>query len=90
MSNAEVVKKYIVTEFLPDVAVEELEDGYDLLASGVIDSLGLLRLVSWLETEFELPIDDVEIVEQDFVSVDAICAFIDRVGVARVPAETES
>lgn len=79
MSNSDAIKEYIVSEFLPDVAASDLADDYDLIASGVVDSLGLLRLVSWLETTFALPVDEFEISEQDFVTVTAICQFIDRV-----------
>ena len=37
------IKAFIVEEFMPDVPVEDLEDDYDLLTGGVVDSLGLLR-----------------------------------------------
>jgi D-alanine--poly(phosphoribitol) ligase subunit 2 len=36
------VKQFIVDEFMPDVPVEELDADFDLLAGGVVDSLGLL------------------------------------------------
>jgi acyl carrier protein len=78
VSNSDAIKEYIVSEFLPDVEVGDLADDYDLIASGVVDSLGLLRLVSWLETTFSIPVDDIEISEQDFVTVTAICQFIER------------
>lgn len=78
MSYSEVVKEYIVSEFLLDVAASDLADDYDLLATGVIDSLGVLRLISWLETRFDIPTDDIDIAEQDFVTVTAICQFIER------------
>jgi acyl carrier protein len=78
VSNSEVVKEYIVSEFLPDVAASDLADDYDLIATGVIDSLGLLRLISWLETRFDIPVDDIDISEQDFVTVTAISQFIER------------
>lgn len=78
MSNSEVVKEYLVSEFLPDVAPGDLADDYDLIATGVVDSLGVLRLVSWLENRFDIPVDDIDISEQDFVTVSAICQFIDR------------
>jgi acyl carrier protein len=78
VSNSSVVKQYIVHEFLPDVAAEDLADDYDLIASGVVDSLSLLRLIDWLQSEFEIPIDDIEISEKDFVTVAAICEFIAR------------
>ncbi len=78
MSNSDAIKNYIVREFVPDITADDLADDYDLIANGVVDSLGLLRLISWLETTYSIPVDDIEINEQDFVTVDAICEFIDR------------
>jgi acyl carrier protein len=77
-SYADDIKGYIFAEFLPGVTSGQLADDYDLVANGVIDSLGLLRVVSWLENRFDIPMDEVDISEQDFVSVDAICAFVER------------
>ena len=41
-SYAERVKGFIVAEFRPGVTADQLADDYDLVANGVIDSLGLL------------------------------------------------
>ena len=46
---------------MPDVPVEELDADYDLLTGGVVDSLGLLTVVAWLETEFDIAVDDAEL-----------------------------
>lgn len=78
MSNSDAIKNYIVREFVPDITADDLADDYDLIANGVVDSLGLLRLISWLETTYSIPVDDIEISEQDFVTVAAINRFIDR------------
>jgi acyl carrier protein len=75
MSHSEQIKQYVLDEFLPGVGPEELEDDYDLRANGVIDSLGLLRVVTWLEATFEIPMEEVEIVEQDFTSITSISRF---------------
>lgn len=77
-SYADQIKGFIFAEFLPGVTSDQLADDYDLVANGVIDSLGLLRVVSWLEDRFDIPMDEVDISEQDFVSVTAICAFVER------------
>jgi acyl carrier protein len=70
------IKQFIVDEFLPDVAVEELDDHYDLLDGAVIDSLGLLQVIAWLEDTFELALDDAEIGPDQFRSVHTIQTFI--------------
>ncbi len=78
MDDTAKIKQFIVEEFMPDVSVDELESDYDLLEGGVVDSLGLLKVVAWLETEFDIGVDDAELGPESFRTVDAIKAFVDQ------------
>ena len=78
MDDTEKIKQFIVEEFMPDVEVSDLESDYDLLEGGVVDSLGLLKVVAWLETEFDIGVDDAELGPESFRTVDAIKAFVDQ------------
>ena len=78
MSHIETIKQFVIDEFLPDVTGADLTTDYDLVATGVIDSLGLLKLIAWLEERFELPIDDLELEPDSFRTIDAIDAFSAR------------
>lgn len=80
------IKGFIVEEFMPDVPVEELEDDYDLLTNGVVDSLGLLKVVAWLEDEFDIAVDESELGPESFRTVAAIKAYVDQ---AREPTHAE-
>jgi acyl carrier protein len=71
------IKEFIVEEFMPDVPAEELEDDFDLLTGGVVDSLGLLKVVAWLEDEFDIAVDDSELGPDSFRTVAAIKAYVD-------------
>ena len=44
----------------------------------MIDSLGLLRVVSRLETTFGIPVAEVGIAEQDFATFTSISLFVRR------------
>jgi aryl carrier-like protein len=79
MDITAVIKNYVVAEFLPGVQVAQLDDEYDLIASGVLDSLSLLRVINWLEHSFGTLACEVEVSKQDFVSVAAISRFMARV-----------
>jgi acyl carrier protein len=81
------IKQFIVDEFMPDVSVDELDSDFDLLTGGVVDSLGLLQVVAWLETEFDVGVDDSQLGPESFRTVDAIKQFVDQ---AREPAGAES
>ena len=73
------IKAFIVEEFMLDVPVEDLEDDYDLLTGGVVDSLGLLKVVAWLEDEFDIGVDDSELGPDSFPgTVAAIKAYVDQ------------
>jgi acyl carrier protein len=72
------IKEFIVEEFMPDVPAEELDDDFDLLTGGVVDSLGLLKVVAWLEDEFDIAVDDSELGPDSFRTVAAIKAYVDQ------------
>ena len=72
------IKQFIVDEFMPDVSVDELDSDFDLLTGGVVDSLGLLQVVAWLESEFDVAVDDSQLGPESFRTVDAIKAFVDQ------------
>jgi acyl carrier protein len=76
MSHTRTIKRFVLDEFLPDLAEDQLETDYDLVAGGVIDSLGLLKLIAWLEQHFGVAIDDVELDPDSFRTIDAIDAFV--------------
>lgn len=78
MDDTTKIKHFIVEEFMPDVPVEDLDSDYDLLTGGVVDSLGLLKVVAWLETEFDIGVDDSELGPESFRTVDAIREFVDQ------------
>jgi acyl carrier protein len=54
----------------------ELKDNDDFLALGIIDSLGFVELVEEVQSRYGLTIDDIEITEENFGSIDAIATFV--------------
>jgi D-alanine--poly(phosphoribitol) ligase subunit 2 len=78
MDNTAKVKQFVVDEFMPDVSTDELDADFDLLEGGVVDSLGLLKVVAWLETEYDIEVDDSELGPDSFRTVAAIAKYIDE------------
>jgi D-alanine--poly(phosphoribitol) ligase subunit 2 len=72
------IKQFIVEEFMPDVPAEELDSDFDLLTGGVVDSLGLLKVVAWLEEEFDVAVDESELGPESFRTVAAIKEYVDQ------------
>ncbi|MET7878422.1 MULTISPECIES: acyl carrier protein [Micromonospora] len=76
MSLADEITRYVVSEYLPGTAPEELDPSYDLIDTGVVDSLRLLQLIAWLGERYRIPIDDMDISPENFQSVAAMTAFV--------------
>jgi acyl carrier protein len=76
--KAQIIKQYVLDEFLPDVDAGELDDDYNLLDGGVIDSLAVLKVLSWLEKRFEISMDDVDLSPADFRSITAMTSFVEQ------------
>lgn len=72
------VRGYILENLLFSSNPDELPDGDSLLDRGIIDSTGVLELVLFLEESFGLQIKASEMLPQNFDSVDAIVAFVER------------
>ncbi|MFJ4677908.1 MULTISPECIES: phosphopantetheine-binding protein [unclassified Kitasatospora] len=70
------VRAYIVDQFLAGEDVSDLTGHYDLLDSGVIDSLGLVKMLGHLTSAYRLPVDDIDFGPDDFRTIDAIVAMI--------------
>lgn len=69
------VRDYVNRVLLSGKAVEDDEN---LLLSGLIDSLGVMSLISHLEKTcgVVIPLDDVTV--ENFVSIDAISAYVSQ------------
>ncbi len=49
-----------------------------LLENGILDSLGILDLVAYLEGEFAITVSDEELLPEHFESLDRLTAFVER------------
>lgn len=62
--------------YVPDL--RSLADDTSLLGMGIVDSTGVLELVTFLEDLLQVTIEDDEIVPENLDTVDAIIAFAER------------
>jgi len=60
----------------PLISQGPLAGDEDLLASGVIDSLGLLLVIDFLEAGFGISVRDTEVTTENFGTLDTITRFV--------------
>jgi acyl carrier protein len=69
------IHQFIQKNFLFDDS-KAIDDDQSLLASGIVDSTGILELISHLEGTYRLKFADSELVADNFDSVNRIIGFI--------------
>jgi acyl carrier protein len=70
------IRAYVEENFLYLHPGVELGDDDDLLAAGVVDSLGFVELVEEVQSRWGIAVADVEITEANFGSISAIARFV--------------
>ncbi|HEX9021462.1 MAG TPA: acyl carrier protein [Nitrospirota bacterium] len=75
--QADAVKNFIIENFLYGED-GRLRDDTSFLGSSIIDSTGVLELVGFLERNYQITIDDDEMVPENLDSLNNIAQFLKR------------
>lgn len=70
----ERIRSFIVETFF----VDDFSDEEPFLSAGIIDSMGMLQLVTFLQEQFGIEIPDHELVPENLDSVARATAFVER------------
>ncbi len=73
------LKQYVTEAFLYDREDVVLTNDFPLIEQRVIDSMGIFRLITYLEGEFGATLPLTEIKLENFETIDAIAALMARV-----------
>jgi acyl carrier protein len=65
-----------VLEYAADRGVTEIKDDAPILTNNIIDSLGSLRMIDFLETAFPLTIEDTDMLPENFQTLNDCEIFI--------------
>ncbi|HPF35399.1 acyl carrier protein [bacterium] len=78
MELKEQIRGFLIENFLFGDAAPLADDAMSLLDNGIMDSVGVMELVAFLEGDLGLAIDDAELVPENLDSVDNLVAFVGR------------
>lgn len=79
MPNEEIksaVKDFVIEKFLNGAGADELDDSTELVSGGIVDSVGVIKLMTFLEESFDIELepDDMELDVID--SLEAIATLV--------------
>jgi len=74
----QTIKNFITENFLVDGDTNQLDNNQSFLESGIIDSTGMLELVSFVEEQYTIKIEDEELIPDNLDSVNNVVRFINK------------
>lgn len=74
----ETVKDFITREIMHGSVQGSLDPELNLLEEGVLDSLGLQQLITFLEEKYSITVDDEDLLPENFATVNAIAELISK------------
>jgi len=78
LETRELIKNFIKENFLFDSNGADVSDEDSFLENGIVDSTGVLELVSFVEDEFGIEVKDEELIPDNFDSVSKLANYIER------------
>ena len=73
-----IVKSFMCDNFIYDQGVESLSESDSFLESGLIDSTGMLQLITFIESTFSIQIGLNEVLPENLDSIVRVAAFVRR------------
>ena len=76
-----------IHETFPLARQRKIASNTSLIDSGIVDSLGILEIVTFLESEFQIALTDEELLSEHFDSIESLTAFVaEKTGAAQIIA----
>jgi acyl carrier protein len=75
MNTQESIKRFLTTELLRDNKNLSVDD--NLLIGGLVDSLGVMLLISYIEEHFSIHVPPEDVTIEHFRSIRAIAEYIE-------------
>ncbi|MFK7811726.1 MAG: acyl carrier protein [Maribacter sp.] len=73
----ETILRYIQTEISNDPS-EDIESDEDLFGGGIIDSIGMIKLISFLQEEFSIEVPAEDMTVENFMTVESMIEYISK------------
>ncbi len=77
MEHKQAIREFVVENFLFGEA-NGLKDDTSFLEEGIIDSTGILELVTFLEDEFSITVEDEELIPENLDSIGNVASYLER------------
>lgn len=74
-ATRESIRAFVLKQY-PACRQRNLQDTDSLIDSGIVDSMGILELVAFVESDFGVAVEEVDLTPENFESIATVAAFV--------------
>ena len=78
MKINEALQQFIQDQIVKGQKNVDLQKSTNLIEEGIIDSLGIMKLLTFIEETYNIQISDEELLPENFESLEAICTMVEN------------
>lgn len=76
MEDKQKLKDFIISELLNGHKPEQLSNDQDLLISGLVDSMGVVRLINFIEGNLNFAVPPEDVTLENFQTIETIASYL--------------
>jgi acyl carrier protein len=74
----ESIRGFFETDLLKRSQVDHVSNSDNVISAGIVDSLGIVKIISYLENAFSVEIDDSDLVMENFETIESMATFVEN------------
>jgi len=78
MQTTDTLKKYIRDELAPGYDLNDLDEEQSLIETGILDSMGIVKLVAFIEEQYQIKVEDEDLLPENFEKISSIAELISK------------
>ncbi|MBL7047353.1 MAG: acyl carrier protein [Candidatus Marinimicrobia bacterium] len=78
MNSMDALESFLLNNIAADLGKKSISPDEDLLMQGIIDSLGILKLATFIEETFGIQVTDEDMVPENFQNLNSLKEFIEQ------------
>ena len=78
MDYGKMIREYLTSELMKHKNISDFKESDNLIETGILDSLGIMKLLMYLEEKFSIQIADNDLIPENFETINKLLSLVEK------------
>jgi acyl carrier protein len=78
MIHEKQIREFFSSELLKHKNISDFKESDNLIETGILDSLGIMKLLIYLEEKFSIQIGDNDLIPENFETINKLLSLVEK------------